>query len=49
MTATLAKAFLSKRKALVKGLVGKSGRPYDALILVNFDGRYPEYKIDFNR
>ena len=49
MTVTLAKAFLSKRKALVKGLVGKSGRPYDAVITVNFDGKYPEYRIEFNR
>lgn len=48
MTVTLAKAFLSYRKALVKGLISKSGRPYDAVVLVNFDGTYPEYKIDFN-
>lgn len=49
MTVTLARAFLSKRKALVKGMVGKSGRPYDAVVKVNFDGKYPEYKIEFNR
>lgn len=47
MTATLAKAFLSKRKALIKGMVGKSGKPYDALVVVNFDGPYPVYKLEF--
>lgn len=47
MTRTLAEAFLLNRKALVKGLVGKSGRPYDAVITVDFDGNYPQYKIIF--
>ena len=49
MTKTLAKAFLSKRKVLVKGLIGKSGRPFDAVVTVNFDGKYPQYKINFDR
>lgn len=49
MTVTLARAFLSKRKALVRGLVGKSGKTYDALVEVNFDGKYPQYKMIFDR
>lgn len=47
MTTVLAQAFLSNRKALVQGLVGKSGRPYDAIIKVNFDGQYPKYELEF--
>lgn len=47
MTVTLAKAFLSKRKALIKGMVGKSGKPYDAVVSVNFDGPYPVFKLEF--
>lgn len=49
ITVTLARAFLSKRKALVKGLIGRSGRPYDAVVRVNFDGNYPKYTLDFDR
>lgn len=49
MTVTLAKAFLSRRQALVKGLVGRSGRPFDAVIRVNFDGDYPKYEFVFNK
>lgn len=49
MTVTLARAFLSKRRALVRDLVGKSGKRYDALVEVNFDGRYPQYKMIFDR
>lgn len=49
MTVTLAKAFLTKRRALVKGMVGKSGRPFDAVVCVNFDGKYPQYSFEFDR
>lgn len=49
MTVTLARAFLSKRRALVRGFVGKSGKTYDALVEVNFDGKYPQYKMIFDR
>lgn len=49
MTASLARAFLSKRQALVRGLVSKSGKTYDAVVKVNFDGKYPQYKFDFNK
>lgn len=50
MTVKLARAFLSKRKALVCGLVSsKSGKTYDALIEVNFDGKFPQYKMIFDR
>ena len=47
MTAALAKGFLTKRKALVKGMVGRSGRPFDAVVRVNFDGENPQYTFDF--
>ena len=49
MTAAIARAFLSKRQSLVRGLVGKSGKPYDAVIKVNFDGPYPKYELEFRR
>lgn len=47
MTVTLAKVFLSKRQALVKGLVGKSGRPFDAVVKVDFGEKYPKYTLVF--
>lgn len=47
LTATIVKGFLSKRQALVKGLVGKSGRPYDAVIKVDFSEKYPKYTLVF--
>lgn len=49
ITVTLARGLLTKRKVLVKGLVGRSGRPYDAVVKVNFDGKYPQYTLDFDR
>ena len=49
MTVTLARAFLNKKRALVKGLIGRSGRPFDAVIKVNFDGKYPQYTFEFDR
>lgn len=49
MTVTLARAFLLKRRALVRGMVGKSGKTFDALVEVNFDGKYPQYKLIFDR
>lgn len=48
MTVTLAKAFLSKGQALVKGLVGKSGNSFDAIVKVDFSERYPKYSLVFN-
>lgn len=47
ITVTIARGFLSKGKVLVKNLVGRSGRPYEAVIKVDFSGRYPQYTLEF--
>lgn len=49
VTVTIAKGLLSKRQVLVKGLVGRSGRPYDAVVKVDFSKKYPQYELVFNR
>lgn len=49
VTATIAKGLLAKRQVLVKGLVSRSGRPYDAVVKVDFSEKYPKYELVFNK
>lgn len=47
MTKTAAAGFLSRGKVLVKGLKSKKDKTYDAYILVDFSGEYPQWKMEF--
>ena len=48
MTKAIATSLFNKKKVALKGLKSKSGKEYDATIIVDFSDKYPSYKMEFN-